>query len=574
MGQFTIKKDLLSQLLYEAQAYNKFEDIEKLVETGGDLSMIPIQPLFVSLQNTSKDHLAVILPKLSQDQRQALRDIDLWQKDIIDPEAANYWLDVYSKCPDENVQMEFIRSEDFLLSIKNQLTISTFDVEDPLYPDDDNYFLTEDNQLLIAYADDFPMVQELKEMIRKLYADIGVENAYAFLFKMIVDSYQIMEENNYQQKKERLRDFGFVDYFDSLEYNACFLTFDSINTFVKNKKTITPQVDSLSSSQSLHSTSLVAYQSSLNDIKDALNDVKDDVRAKYLHFNFIRLVNARMAYVGALKNGSVAMTKVGQQTRSYLELGYQYVIKIRGQEKGLFDLFDFFDLFKVGHSLVEINQKKLKKALATTAFEKDDFSYFLGMYWNSFLEHSYNEIASYKCDGSSKPQEINNIETYDLWFSSSETFLHSLPFIQSFFKTIENLKGNGILNDQFYFNYEVENIDFEAIIISSFINFCGGHLFEGANSKMGVTIQELKTFYHSYFKKNGNEFLIKGEEDPTLKFKISEFIDKFGFVSIPHFSIYLYQVLVEQLNGYEIDLMDEEEFKHIGGPILLNSIQN
>jgi hypothetical protein len=179
--------------------------------------------------------LADILPKLSSEQRQAIRDIDLWQKDTIDPEAANYWLEVYSKCQDELVQMEFIKSEDFLLAIKNQLTISTFDVEDPMYPDDDYYFLTEDNQLLIAYPEDFALVQELKEMVRKLYADIGVENAYAFLFKMIVDSYQIMEENNYQQKKERLRDFGFVDYFDSLEYNASFLSLDAINNFIKNK---------------------------------------------------------------------------------------------------------------------------------------------------------------------------------------------------------------------------------------------------------------------------------------------------------------------------------------------------
>jgi hypothetical protein len=76
MTDAEIKKDLLSQLLYEAQAYRKFEDIEKLVEGGRDLSMIPIQPLYVSLQNTSKEQVALILPKLSTEQRQALRDID------------------------------------------------------------------------------------------------------------------------------------------------------------------------------------------------------------------------------------------------------------------------------------------------------------------------------------------------------------------------------------------------------------------------------------------------------------------------------------------------------------------
>ena len=569
-----IKKDLLSQLLYEAQAYNKFEDIEKLVESGGDLSMIPIQPLFVSLQNTSKDQFALILPKLSHDQRQALRDIDLWQKDIIDPEAANFWLEVYSKCPDEDIQLEFIKSEDFLLSIKNQLSISTFDVEDPLYPDDDNYFLTEDNQLLIAYPDDFSLASELKEMIRKLYSDLGVEHAYIFLFKMIVDSYQIMEENNYQQKKERLRDFGFVDYFESLEYNACFLNFDAIDLFIKNKKTLTPQIDSLSLNQSLHSTSLVAYQASLHEIKEALNDVKSETRAKFLHFNFIRLVNARMSFIGALKSGSLAMTKIGHQTRSQLELGFEYVIQKRGAGENIFEIFDFFDLFKVGHSLIEINQKKLKKILSSTPFEKDDFSYFLGMYWNSFLEHSYSELPAFKFDGSSKPQEINNLKTYKMWLNSSETFIQSLPFIESFFSTLEKLKSDNLLNDQFYLNYEVDNIDFEAIMISSFINFCSGHLFEESRGKMGVSVSELKVFFQTYFIKNGAEFLIKGIDDSILKSKTQEFLTKFGLSDVHGFAIYIYQILVEQLNGYEIDVMSEEEFKHIGGPILLNTVKN
>jgi len=50
--------------LYEAQAYKKFEDIEKLVDSGKDLSMIPIQPLYVALQTTSSDQIAAILPKI------------------------------------------------------------------------------------------------------------------------------------------------------------------------------------------------------------------------------------------------------------------------------------------------------------------------------------------------------------------------------------------------------------------------------------------------------------------------------------------------------------------------------
>lgn len=569
-----IKKDLLSQLLYEAQAYKTFEDIEKLVDGGRDLSMIPIQPLYVSLQNTSKELVASILPKLSPDQRQALRDVDLWQKDELDPSSGLYWLDVYSKCNNDEVVLEYVKSEDFLLLMKNQFTIQTFDVEDPMYPESDNYFLTEDNLLLIEYPEDFSMVQELKELIRRLYGDLGVERAYAFLFKMVVDSYQIMEESNYQEKKERLRDFGFVDYYEALQVDAAFTGMTQIDDFIRGKKTATGLLDSQSQNQSLHATSLVPYQSGMDEIKDALNAVTNEDRQQFLHFNFIRLVNGKMTLEDALKNGSLAMARVGNQAKQCLELGFEYIASKLPKDKILFNSYDFVDLYKVGHSLIQISRKKIKKSLSQTPFEKDDFNYFLGLYWNAFLENSHEDVAKYKFDGSSKPREVKDLASYQLWNEATETFTTAIPFVETFFMSLEKLKTEGLLNDQFYLNYEVDNIDFEAIIISSFINFVGGHYQESSAGKMGVTISELKNFYHQFFMKKGSEYLIKGEEDPVLREKAHDFILKFGLDRIPRFDKYLYQILLEQLNGYEIDGMTEEDFKHIGGPILLNYASN
>lgn len=573
MNEPEIKKDLLSQLLYEAQAYKKFEDIEKLVESGMDLSMIPIQPLYVSLQSTASDQVAMILPKLSSEQRQALRDIDLWQKDEVDPNAIYHWMEIYSKVRDDNVILEYVKSEDFLLSFKNQFTIQTFDVEDPMYPEGDNYFLTEDNQLLIEYPEDFNMVQELKEMIRRLYADVGVENAYAFLFKMVVDSYQIMEEEVYQDKKERLRDFGFVDYFDALAYNNPFMKESQVDDFIRNKKGETGDLDALSANQGLHASSLAPYQSGMDGLKEALAKVENEKRQQFLHFNFVRLVNARMTLEDALKNGSLAMNKVGNQTRQCLELGFEYTAT-KVNKENIFERFDFVDIYKIGHSLIEITKKKIKKALSQTPFEQDEFGYFLGMYWNAFLENSHEEVAKYKFDGSSKPLEIRDLHSYELWNQAAETFTTAAPFVLTFFKGVENLKAGGLLNDQFYLNYEVDNIDFEAIMISSFINFVGGHYQESSAGKMGVTISELTGFYHQFFKKNDQEYLIKGEEDPILREKTKFFIQKFGLEQIPRFDRYLYQIMLEQLNGYEIDGMTEEDFRHIGGPILLNYSRN
>lgn len=570
------KKDLLSQLLYESLAYKRFEDIEKLVEQGQDLSMIPVQPLYISLQTTSNDQIAQILPKLSSEQRQALRDIDLWNKDVLDQNASLHWMSIYSKCPDDEVILEYVKSEDFLLTMKNNFDVSTFDVEDPMYPDDDNYFLTEDNLLIIEYQDDFNQVQELKELIRRLYCDLGVENAYSFLFKMVVDSYVIMEENIYQEKVERLRDYGFVDYFEAGSFNSFFLQLPQVEQFIRSKKSETGELEEVSLNQSLHASTLVPYQSGLDSIKSALLRVRDEKRSQYLQFNFIRLVNAKMTLEDALKNGSLAMGKVGNQTRQSLELGFEYALTQLEPSKAesLFELFDFVDLFKIGHSLIEINKRKVKKTLNETPFEKEDFSYFLGMYWNAFLENSYEEVTKFKFDGSSKALEIKDLRSYQLWSEATETFTTSLPYIQTFYQSLENLKAAGLLNDQFYLNYEVDNIDFESIIISSFINFVGGYYQEETTGKMGVTVSELREFYHKFFTQQGQEYLIKGEEDPILRIKSLEFIQKFGLGLVPRFDKYLYQILLEQLNGYEADTMSEEDFRHVGGPILLNYSKN
>jgi hypothetical protein len=576
MSDEKIKSDLLSQLLYESQAYKKFEDIEKLVEAGMDLSMLPIQLLYVSLRSTSKEQVAAILPKLSQEQRQALRDIDLWKKDEVDPESIYYWMEVYSKCNDDEVILEYVKSEDFLLAIKNQFTVATFDVEEPEYPEGDNYFLTEDNQLLIEYPEDFQMVRELKEMIRRLYSEQGVENAYAFLFKMVVDSYLIMEEAQYQEKIERLREFGFVDYYEALEFQRALGSLEQINVFIKNKKSVTGSLDSLSANQNLHASVLVPYQHGMHDLRAALAKIKDEKRQQFLHFNFVRLVNARMTLDDAIKGGSLAMARVGNQTRQCLELGFEYTISQSPEERSqrCFEIFDFADLYMIGHSLLELTRKKVKQALSLTPFEKDDFTYFLGMYWNAFLDNSMEEVAKYKFNGSSQAKEVKDLETYSLWNAATETFINSLPFIHTFYKGLENLKSQGLLNDQFYLNYEVDNIDFEAIIISSFINFLNGHFEESSAGKMGITVSELKTFYRSYFTKQGEEYLIKGEEDQVLHQQTSAFVQKFGLGSVPRFDRYLYQVLLEQLNGYEVDGMSEEDFRHVGGPILLNLTHN
>lgn len=569
------KNDVLSKLLFEAKSYNSIEDIEKLVEVGTDLSMVPIQPLYVSLLSSSTDQVAVILPKLSQEQRQTLIDLDLWKKDQVDVFSFEYWIEVYSKVPDLDLVQSFVGSEDFLLYLKSRVNIYTFDAEDPMYPDHDYYFLTDDSLLLVEYSEEFRFPNELKFMIRNLYDKMGVENAYSFLFKLVNDSFSIMQESLYGKKKERLKDYGFVDHFEALELTHSFVTYKQIDNFILSKNTITPTIDVTGQNQSLHSSALVSFDSDMENILKELSLVKDEKRLNYLHFTFIRLINCTITLNDALKGGRVELTRIGKVSKNYLELGLQKTksLKALKEDESVFEQYDFIDLYKIGHSLIQIEKNRIKKALRKTPFENDDYEYFLGAWWGSFLENSDNDIPKAKAYGAGlHAKEVSSLAVYDFWKTDVTLFKNSLPFINSFFSMLMELKKEGKLHDNFYLNYEVENIDFEAILISSFINFSLGHFSGKDVNKMGVTISELKEFFNKFFLKKNEEYILLPLNSDQVVNSIDEFVMKFGFESIENFEKYLYGVLSEHLSGYEFDTLDEEDYKHIGGPILLNTL--
>jgi hypothetical protein len=414
-------------------------------------------------------------------------------------------------------------------------------------------------------------VRELKQLVKDLYTEKGVEFAYSHLFKMVSDSYLVMEEDSYQRKKERLRDYGFLDYYDAVELEAIHSSFEKVEAFLRERKGVTGELDDALRNQALHASSLVAYHNGLDGIKEALEQITDTKRLDYLQFTFLRLVNARIVAEDALKGGSVKMTKVGHKARQRLELGFQFA-----QEKlGLnpFEKLDFTDLYRIGNSLFEIQKKKLKSTLTKTPFDNESCEFFLGTWWNQFLDHSMDEVIKLKIDGSTPAVEITDITSFNSWLELSETFTASLPFIQKFWVIMQRLIDKQDLQDAFYLNYSLDSVDFETIMISSLINFSQGHFDKNDQPKMGVTVEELKLFYKRFFQQREGEWLLKGEEDPTLTPLLKGFAEKFGLSLVPRFDSWLRQVLVEHLNGYDIETMQLEDFKHVGGPLILSQGQ-
>jgi hypothetical protein len=572
------KNDPITLLMKESDAYNNLDQIEKYVEGQHDLGMLPVQPVYLALRKLPIDKVAEYLPKFSKEQREIFLDIDLWHKDEIDIEHFTFWLHAYSMVESDEVRADFVQSEQFLLFLKSRFNVWSFDAEEPEYPDHDNYFLTDDNQLLFEFDESFSQVDEVRSLIRHLYYEVGVENAYTFLFKMVSDSISILQEEQFDARRERMRDFGFVDYIDALEAENPFINIDFLHQFIKKKTSTTGEIDDVSRNQNLHNSSLVAFKDHFKKVIDELLKVHDQKRADFIQFNFVRLVNARLESQGSLKKGSVAMTRTGAQTKNLILLGFNYLKSPHVNEylknvpeEGLFTLFNFSDLYKIGNSLIRFNLKDLKKALSTSGFDGDKES-FLGNYWNDFLDNTFDSPVKFHSPKDDSAKTIIEVDEYLMWTYKSKTLMQLLPFAKKFMETFEGLKEEGRLQDSFYLNYTVDDIDFEALLLSSFANYFLSSFSEkneASGTKLGLTVEEYKRFVSGILTSEG-EFILT----PELFKKIHHFSESFGLNQVYDFNNYLQELLKSQLVGYDLDQMKEEDFKHVGGPIILTIKQH
>ena len=376
----------------------------------------------------------------------------------------------------------------------------------------------------------------------------------------------IIQEDEYEDKCYRLKELGFVSHLESLEIHNSFPSREILDNFIKKKNTQTATIEIEGRSQTLPENSLTAFKNEIPGISADLSKIEDQRRQDYLHFNFLRMINSGLTIDNAMKSGGIAMTRVGNRTRSLLELGYDYIRQQIDSDKLLFDLFDFTDVFKVGNSLVSFVQKNLKKKMASTALSRQDG--FLGRYWVDYIDNSFDFPIKYVdvFGSGSRPQPITNRELFLKWEKRSETLIALLPFADQFFLNYRDLLEANKIRDEFYLNYKVDEIDLESILISTFANFALGNFEKDNVNRIGLSLKEYKSFAIALLDEEG-----RVTTSTKIGKKISEFILKFGMENVVDLEDYILGILTEQMEGYDYDNLSKDDFKHVGGPIILFS---
>jgi len=148
-----------------------------------------------------------------------------------------------------------------------------------------------------------------------------------------------------------------------------------------------------------------------------------------------------------------------------------------------------------------------------------------------------------------------------------KTLLDSLAFVKRFYDELKKLKEEGRLLSAYYINYTVEDIDYEAILLSSFANnFISKLQVAGNSGKLGLTMSEFELFISKVM--NDDQDIRSFEE---LQESITDFLELYGLSSIEGKARYIYTLLKNQLEGYDYKNMGDDEYRHVGGPILLHA---
>jgi hypothetical protein len=564
-------KSSLQLLVDEVNSYGDLQDLEKLVEVGGPLSAIPVWPLYLILKNNSSEVVASVLGKLSKSQRVTMLDLDLWMKDEVDQASFSFWIDVFLKTENTDLIEELATSEQLALYLKTVVNIWTFDVEEPEYPDHDYYFLTEDGQLLVEYGENFEDPDGLRLLIKCLYGELGVEKAYAHLLKIVADEYLLFQEAEYQNKISRLQDFGFVDYYDALILKSFFPSIMKMDHYIdqqfKQPMRIGELVDE-QLNQALDRSSLAVFTREQSTLHEELAKVTSQVSQSFLKFNFIRLVNSHISLTGALKESSASLYKAGESVKHFVELGLSYLSTHRdlkkNSEKNIFDYFNFFDLYKIGYSIIYLEKQKIKKTLKTHELLESPFVGELFSHFQFDLDLDFPKVRPYFSD-LSKSRPVLTYSDFQEWQKFTTFFNQLIPFMSILKTTLDQMIKNLNIHQSFYVNFQIHEIDFETVCLSSFANH---YLGNNVSQKFGLLPKEFRSFMKKILNQ-GNLVAIE-----KLANKISTYSLERGFGDLELFSDYLYALLKTHLEGHTDADLSDENLKHIGGVLILNKFDS
>ena len=193
-------------------------------ETRSSIRKLPPAQLFFSLKELDESQIAELLPHITEAQWTTILDLDTWSKDELSSDRFLSWEKYILAC-DEAVARKLLRGTDpelWVFSLKRGIQVFPRD-EDGEFGEEAlslGQYTTPDGNYMIVLPRNVEKARLYQQLLQKLY---GLDPALA---TGLIESCRLLtsselEEEAYQNRRRRIEDLGFQDYFDAIEIYTC-----------------------------------------------------------------------------------------------------------------------------------------------------------------------------------------------------------------------------------------------------------------------------------------------------------------------------------------------------------------
>jgi hypothetical protein len=213
------EKANLALFLSDSLRIGNRQQLQEFLEQPGVRKVVrsaPYQDIFLAVKTVGLADSLELLPLTTQEQRRGFIDLDCWRKDSFHVGSFMEWMAAFVQCgPEETVAMCRAVDPNLLaLFLKENIEIFALELDDP--PPDLPLTLTPDNRFGIHVASEgegATLSRMLLDAIFRFDPSLG----YDLIDRVRWENRVSMEEEAYQDKRRRLEEIGFVDYYEALE---------------------------------------------------------------------------------------------------------------------------------------------------------------------------------------------------------------------------------------------------------------------------------------------------------------------------------------------------------------------
>lgn len=196
-------------------------DLLQSAEERSKIRRLPPSQLFFGIKELSEEEVGALLPHVTEEQWTGVLDLDLWSKDRVQLGPFLAW-QRYMLEAEPPVARKLARAADpelWELAFRRGLRIYPRTGEDEFEtePQGDGEFLeTPDGQFLIELPADAEKARLYRGLLLKLY-ELDPEQTSLLLTSCRFRTSLELEETAYQNRRRRIEDMGFQDYFEAVE---------------------------------------------------------------------------------------------------------------------------------------------------------------------------------------------------------------------------------------------------------------------------------------------------------------------------------------------------------------------